>query len=449
MIKFKNLSIYKKIFLIGIPVVLENLVYNLINFIDNFMVGKENPTLGLGTNAVAGLGISNQLFFVFIVSLFGIFSGASVLSAQYFGNKDYKNMNKILGFLCIASVIISIPFLLIGIFFPEYLLSFYTKDELTLIQATNYFRVACLTFPLAGLGFAFSMQLRVISESKYAFYASIVGLMFNFFGNTLLIPILGVQGAAIATVIARLFTLIYMIYISKKKKFPIISKIKDMIPREIALIKDIAKISFPTFLHELIWVLGMNFRSAMYSNTTSLEYAAVVIAITISSVVFSVFSGVSNAASVLIGNELGANRLDKAELVSKICIKLTLFLGLFSTLFINLVSPLVLSIMGMSEELRILSRSVIFADSFVYAFKASALLFIVGILRAGGDIVYAMMLDLVGMWVVSIPITYYAKEIMLPINIIFLLSSLSDVVVCIPAIYRYRQKKWLKRIIKD
>lgn len=87
MVKNKNITVYKSILSIGIPVLLENLVYNFINFLDNFMVGKENPTLGLGVNAVSGLGIVNQIYFIFIVASFGLYSGASVLSSHIMGKK--------------------------------------------------------------------------------------------------------------------------------------------------------------------------------------------------------------------------------------------------------------------------------------------------------------------------------------------------------------------------
>ncbi|NYV27313.1 MATE family efflux transporter [Streptobacillus felis] len=449
MINKKDMSIYKKILIVGIPVALENLVYNLINFLDNFMVGKENPALGLGTNAVSGLGISNQIFFVYIISLFGLFSGAGVLSAQYYGSKNYSKMNKILGFLSVTSLMISIPFVIIGLTNPDILLQFYTKDPMVLIQAREYFKIACFTFPLAGLGFVFSMQLRVISESKYSFYASIVGLIVNLFGNLLLIPRIGVKGAAIATVIARLFSLIYMIYQVKKNKFPILSSIKETLSFEFKLVKEIISISFPTFIHEFIWVSGLTFRTSIYSNMGAVEYSSIVIASTISSILFSMFSGVSNAASVLVGNELGANNLDKAKKIAGLCFRLMILLGIFSAIMVNIISPIVLNLMKPEVELARLTRLVVLSESLLLPFKGLNLLVIVGILRAGGDIFYAMMLDLISMVGLSVPLTLLGRYLQLPINIIYLLGGSSELFVFLPSILRYKQRKWLKRIIRE
>lgn len=444
----ENLATYKRVLKIGIPVMLENIVYNLVNFIDNFMVGKENVLLGLGTVAVAGLGVSNQIFFVFMTALFGLFSGASVLSAQYYGNKDYKNLNKILGFLLIASILVSIPFLIIGIFYPEWLIGFYTKDKDTILQASRYFRISCLTFPLSGLGMAFSMQLRVISKSKYAFYSSLVGLVINFLGNSLLINIYGVKGAALATVFARIVSLIYTIYIVKINKFPIASKLKDMLNIEFKLVKLLLLISFPTFLHEIFWVIAYNIKMMIYSNSGTLEFAAIVTAGTIISVLFSMFIGISNASSVLIGNELGANSILNAKIVAKLCLKLMIIVGILSAIILNIVSIPILNLMKINEQLYFLTREIIFIDSIFILFRALDLLLVVGILRAGGDIYYGVICDIISMWILAVPLILYAKYLKLDIRYMYIFGSISEFIIFLPLIWRYRQGKWLKRIIE-
>lgn len=440
-------KIYKNILKIAIPVLLENLVYNFVNFIDNFMVGSENELLGLGEKAVSGLGIANQFYFIFIVSLFGMFSGASVLSAQYYGNKDYKNLSKILSLLSISSLVVSFPFLIIGILNSDYFFNFYTKDPKTLMLTLKYFKIACLTFPLSGLSFALSMQLRVINKSKYSFYSSLIGLIINFIFNSLLIPIYGVEGAAIATVFARLISLIYLYYIVKINKFPILTNIKDMLDIPFDLIKSIFIISLPTFLHEILWVVATSLKSSIFSNIGSLEFAAIVMTGTISSIAFSVFSGISNASSVLIGNKLGSNDLDKAEKISKICIKMMLVLSIILSLVLVIIGPIVLNLMNISSELEILTRKILIIESIVISARALNLLFIVGILRAGGDINFGMILDIIGMWLIALPLSFISRKINLKLEHIYFISYLSEYIILIPVLYRYRQKKWLKKII--
>ena len=449
MVKNKNITVYKSILSIGIPVLLENLVYNFINFLDNFMVGKENPTLGLGVNAVSGLGIVNQIYFIFIVASFGLYSGASVLSSQYYGKKDYRHLSNILFFLIISSLLISFPFLLIAIFIPERLISFYTNNAIVIKLAVQYFKIAVLTFPLTGLSFAFSMQFRVISKAKYAFYSSLLGLLINAVGNTILIPIYGISGAAFSTVMARLLALVYMIYITYSLKLPIIDKFKNMINIEFALIKSIVLISLPAFLHEIFWVIGTNFKTRFYSQIGPTQFAAIVTVTTISSVIFSVFSGISNASAILIGNELGRGDLKKAELVSKLCIKLMLIFSIILDISLVLITPLILNIMGINDEVKNLANSIMYMEAISMIYKSISLLFVVGILRAGGDIYFGMIVDIIGVWIISLPLIYLSLNILgLDIKYVYLLGGISDLFSTIVCYFRYKEKKWLKRILE-
>ena len=111
--------VYKKVINVGLPVAIENMVYSLMNFVDVFMVGKEIVALGLGTAAVAGLGFANQIFMIFMTSIFGMNSGGGILAAQYFGNKDYKNLKKCLGITIIVGFLFSLLFLFAGLFTPK------------------------------------------------------------------------------------------------------------------------------------------------------------------------------------------------------------------------------------------------------------------------------------------------------------------------------------------
>ena len=413
------------------------------------MVGKENPTLGLGVNAVSGLGIVNQIYFIFIVASFGLYSGASVLSSQYYGKKDYRHLSNILFFLIISSLLISFPFLLIAIFIPERLISFYTNNAIVIKLAVQYFKIAVLTFPITGLSFAFSMQFRVISKAKYAFYSSLLGLLINAVGNTILIPIYGISGAAFSTVMARLLALVYMIYITYSLKLPIIDKFKNMINIEFALIKSIVLISLPAFLHEIFWVIGTNFKTRFYSQIGPTQFAAIVTVTTISSVIFSVFSGISNASAILIGNELGRGDLKKAELVSKLCIKLMLIFSIILGISLVLITPLILNIMGINDEVKNLANSIMYMEAISMIYKSISLLFVVGILRAGGDIYFGMIVDIIGVWIISLPLIYLSLNILgLDIKYVYLLGGISDLFSTIVCYFRYKEKKWLKRILE-
>ena len=254
--------VYKKVLNIGLPVAIENMIYALMNFVDMFMVGKEIVALGLGTVAVAGLGFANQMFMIFMTSLFGMNSGGGILAAQYFGNKDYKNLKKCLGITILVGFLFSLLFLFAGLFTPELVISVFTNDKKVIEIGASYLRIVAWTYPLVGIGFAFNMQLRAIGKTKYSFYSSVIGLLINVVINYVLIfghfgfPAMGVRGAAVATVIARIISTFYIIYIIYKLKLPIAGKINELFDLSMDFFVKVMKISLPVFIHEILWVLG-------------------------------------------------------------------------------------------------------------------------------------------------------------------------------------------------
>ena len=143
--------VYKKVINIGLPVAIENMIYALMNFVDMFMVGNENVVLGLGTMAVAGLGFANQIFMIFMTSLFGMNSGGGILAAQYFGNKDYKNLKRCLGITVIVGFLFSLLFLFAGLFIPETVISVFTNDSKVIKIGADYLRIVAWTYPLVQL----------------------------------------------------------------------------------------------------------------------------------------------------------------------------------------------------------------------------------------------------------------------------------------------------------
>ena len=255
-------SVYRKVINIGLPVAIENMIYALMNFVDMFMVGNENVILGLGTVAVAGLGFANQMFMIFMTSLFGMNSGGGILAAQYFGNKDYKNLKRCLGITISVGFLFSLLFLFAGLFIPETVISVFTNDSKVIRIGADYLRIVAWAYPLVGVGFAFNMQLRAIGKTKYSFYSSVIGLVINVAINYVLIfghfgfPAMGVRGAAIATVIARIISTFYIIYIIYKLKLPIAGKINELFDLSLEFFVKVMKISLPVFIHEILWILG-------------------------------------------------------------------------------------------------------------------------------------------------------------------------------------------------
>lgn len=448
-------ELYKKVFIIGIPVSIENMIYSLMNFIDVFMVGKENVALGLGTAAVAGLGFANQVFMIFIVSLFGLNSGGGILAAQYYGKKDYKNLKKCLGITITIGLLFSFLFFLMGLFIPEKIIGIFTSDPKVLKLGANYFRIIALIYPLIGLGYSFNMQLRAIGKNQYSLYSTIIGLCINLVGNYLFIngnlgfPAMGVVGAAIATVIARIVSVFYLIYIIYKNKLPMAGNFQELFKLSWSFIAKALKISLPVFGHEIMWVTGVSMYVIIYGRIGTEATAAIQVVKSISNLVFTLVFGLSSGTAAIIGQEIGAGNEENAYKYGVELLKISLVIGTAVALFVYAICPVVLILMKVDSAIYPLARQIVFSEGILIIIKTTGTLFIVGVLRAGGDTLWTMFADLIPLWTFAIPLTYIAGlKFGLPVALVYLCSG-SDELLKMPfCIQRLKSRKWINNLVK-
>ena len=448
-------ELYKKVFTIGIPVSIENMIYSLMNFIDVFMVGKENVALGLGTAAVAGLGFANQVFMIFIVSLFGLNSGGGILAAQYYGKKDYKNLKKCLGITITVGLLFSFLFFLMGLFIPEKIIGIFTSDPKVLKLGANYFRIIALIYPLIGVGYSFNMQLRAIGKNQYSLYSTIIGLCINLVGNYLFIngnlgfPAMGVVGAAIATVIARIVSIFYLIYIIYKNKLPMAGNFQELFKLSWGFIAKALKISLPVFGHEIMWVTGVSMYVIIYGRIGTEATAAIQVVKSISNLVFTLVFGLSSGTAAIIGQEIGAGNEENAYKYGVELLKISLVIGTAVALFVYAICPVVLILMKVDSAIYPLARQIVFSEGILIIIKTTGTLFIVGVLRAGGDTLWTMFADLIPLWTFAIPLTYIAGlKLGLPVALVYLCSG-SDELLKMPfCIQRLKSRKWINNLVK-
>ena len=448
-------ELYKKVFIIGIPVSIENMIYSLMNFIDVFMVGKENVALGLGTAAVAGLGFANQIFMIFMVSLFGLNSGGGILAAQYYGKKDYKNLKKCLGITITVGLLFSFLFFLMGLFIPEKIIGIFTSDPKVLKLGANYFRIIALIYPLIGVGYSFNMQLRAIGKNQYSLYSTIIGLCINLVGNYLFIngnlgfPAMGVVGAAIATVIARIVSVFYLIYIIYKNKLPMAGNFQELFKLSWSFIAKALKISLPVFGHEIMWVTGVSMYVIIYGRIGTEATAAIQVVKSISNLVFTLVFGLSSGTAAIIGQEIGAGNEENAYKYAVELLKISLVIGTAVALFVYAICPVVLILMKVDSAIYPLARQIVFSEGILIIIKTTGTLFIVGVLRAGGDTLWTMFADLIPLWTFAIPLTYIAGlKFGLPIALVYLCSG-SDELLKMPfCIQRLKSRKWINNLVK-
>lgn len=437
---------YRNIVKLAVPVAIENLISSFINFLDVFMVGKKVPNLVLGPIAISAIGVSNQIFNIYIVALFGLLSGAAIFSSQYYGVKNYKKLKEVGTILILISLMFSILVVVIVYIFKDKILGFYISDKNVVEVAKDYLNIAMYTYPLSGISFVISMQLRSQKNPKYSLYSSFLGLIVNAFFNFLFIPVIGIKGAAIATLIARIISLLFLIYIVLINKIPIIGKINNI---DTELILKILKVTIPTFLHEMIWAIGYNTKISFFGKLSVVDYASLQVTLTISGIVYAFYIGISSACSVIVGNELGANNLEKAKKQARYSIEMTIIISIINFIILNMSIKYILLLMNTDKALIKIVTILILIESIVTVIKEVNLVILIGILRAGGDIIYAVIFDLLPLYLVAIPFMIVGMHVHANVYVLYLLFCLEEISKFVPVFYRYKSNKWLNNMIND
>ncbi len=446
----KNKGFYKKVSAIAIPIALQNLVLSSINVVDVFMIGK------LGEVPLASLGLANQILFLLSLFLFGINSGAGVLTAQFWGKKDIKNIKKVLGIALTLSLIVALGFYSATQFIPEKLMALYSPDKEVVYLGGEYLKTIGISYIFTAISFVFAIQLRNLSLTKVSVYGSIISLFINIILNYLLIfgklgfEPLGVKGAAISTAIARLFEMFFIVYYTFFKKYPIAGRIKEYLLFDKNFVKNYFSISLPVIINEILWAFGITCYSIIYARMGTSQVATVNIVNSIERIIFTGFIGIGNATAVMIGNKVGEGELVEAKKYGKTFAILAFAIGLLGSAIVFLIAKPILGIYDLSEEVNNLAFLTLMSLCIIIPFKAFNSTTIVGILRGGGDTKYALIIDILALWLMGVPLTFVAGlKLHLPIYIVFLVAASEEFVKFTLGLVRLKSGKWVKNVIEN
>lgn len=455
----KDKSFLRKTLTITIPIVLQNLLNNLLNLVDTLMIGK------LGETQIAAVGLANKVFFVFSLLMFGVCSGSGILAAQYWGKRELMNIRRVLRISLIIGVGCSFLFVIPGIFFPEFVMRIFTPIDETVAEGAKYLVIIALSYPLTAVTNAYIASLRSMNFVKLpviitsiSIVVNIVlnfGLIFGYFG----LPKMGVAGAALATLIARIVEVCALLIIVHMHKAGD-GGVGDFIHLKYQKAKEHGVAFFhkaflqkyfhtaaPVIANEFMWGLGVTMYSLVYGRMGNSATAAITITNTVEQVALVFFFGICNAAAVILGNELGADELEKAEEHAKNYILLQFLLTIVGAVILFFTKDLVVSMFDVPEIVAKYIKLCI--TVFVLYMPARMLnaLFIVAILRAGGDTRAALFLDVTGVWFIGIPMAVLGGLVLhMPIYIVYAMILIEEFYKLILGYRRYKQRKWLKNI---
>jgi len=260
---------------------------------------------------------------------------------------------------------------------------------------------------------------------------------------------MGVRGAGLGTLVVRILQLITLVAIIYWKKIPAAAPLRDFKELEMSFIRRYFKTAAPVLANELLWSLAITTINSVYAHISTEAAAAVNITSTIEQVIFVVGIGLANAAAVLIGNEIGAGNNEKAKLYGKralvLSVSITLALGGLN----YFLAPWIVSFYNISETTRFLALRTIRVMSLLMWNRATMVMWVIGILRPGGDTRFTLVVDAFIVWIVGVPIAYLGANLLgLPVFWVYLMVSSEEMIKNVMCLFRFRSGKWLNNLTR-
>lgn len=449
---FGDMGFWRIALKLAFPVAMQNLLTSSFILVDTIMVGQ------LGDLSLSAVGMAGQFGWFLNMITFGMCSGAAVFISQYWGAKDTAGIRRTYGIAVVSVCLISALFFVIGLLFPEGVVRIFNREPDVVEAGAAYLRIACWSYLATGVNMVFCIVLRSTENVKLPMYVSLVttvlnafmdyGLIFGAFG----MPEMGIRGAALATVISAWAGPVLILAVSAIQRNMLISPIKELFGFNKRSIAEYYEKATPVIINETLWGLGTLLFSVIFANLGYQYYAAVTIFRTFENIAFVFFIGLCNASSIMVGKNVGAGHIKRAVEDSR---RFVLFVSLCSVLTgvliiifrFQLASVFNLSGSITPETLK-LTASLLLVYGIELPVRNLPYILIVGTFRPGGDTKIGMKLDLLSLWLCSVPLTTLAAFVFkLPFIAVFAIMYVAEdylkVILCIKHYFTY---SWLRPV---
>ena len=444
-LQIKEENFYRKLTVIGIPMIIQQVIAVTLNLADTIMVGK------VSENALAAVGAANQVYFIFSVVLFGIFSGAAVHAVQYWGIRDLVSLRKIVGIDYTMCLVLSVPTVAVVFAAAPLFIRLFSQEPEVIELGTQYMKIACFSYIFAALSFVISYNSRSIQDLKYPTIINACAIAMNIFLNYVFIygnfgvPALGVRGAAIATTVSRILECVaMMLSVYLRKEHPLKAYPSQLFCYSRELLVNVMKTAVPVIITEGMWAFSVSAIFAAYGKISASALAISQIAVTVTDFFQTIYFGLGNASSVIIGEVLGQGRRRTAFEYSRKVLKVTWILNIIMTVVIILSRTPIAAIYDFSPETTEMLMKALLVYAVALTPKMLAYMTICAILRAGGDTVFCMYMDVAFNVGLQIPLAYIGVLVLKwPLHWVMAFVAIADFIKVFFCYYRYYSKKWM------
>lgn len=448
---------YSHVAKLTIPIVLQNVITSTLSMADTFMVGL------LGEEQMAALTLANIPVFVLILFLFGVQSGATILMSQYWGKQDLDNIQRVMGLSTMLSMATTGIIAIILFLFPVPFLSLFGNDSEVIALAAGYGKLIGFAYFFNGITLMYVAAYRSMGQSKIGMYLLGISMVLNLFLNWVFIygnlgaPALGVQGAAVGTLIARMVEFALMIYhacTSKTMKF----NLKIFLSPGKEIIAKFKKHSTTVIFNETAWGLGTaSYPSVMGHMEGSTEIlAAMAVATNIERILMVAGFGMAASTSIIIGNAIGAGKSPEKVFDMAYCLATVgTIIGFLSGILLLIITftflPQVLApTFLLSPEATEIAQLMLVMLALFMALRTFNNICVVGIFRGGGDTKKSMIVDLSSLWLFAIPMSVFVGLVLkLHIFWVTLAMAMETLLKSFVGIYFLRRKDWIKNMTES
>ena len=437
-------SLRKEIVRLALPIALQQFMTALVGACDAIMLGK------LSQDAMSAVSLATQVTFVFNLFMFAFMAGENMFVAQYYGKGDYTGISQVFSLVTKICGCIAVVFLAGTLFFPEQLMRILTNEETLIVLGSEYLRVIGISYVFSGIAQTFLAIMKNCGAVNMSTLINGVMVILNIALNAVFIfglsgfPKMGIKGAALATVLATvvqfLWSVGYVLCRIRAVKFSLRSCEKKLFGR-------FWQKAVPLLINNLAWGIGFSMYSVIMGHLGTDAVAANGIANISKNLVVCFCLGLGNAGSIIVGNRLGADRLQEAKEVGETLTKTAIIAGIVSGLVLIALSPFITKMVDLTPTARGYLQKMLLISSYYIAGKSVNCMTIGGIFAAGGDSKFGMLCDSLTLWCIIVPLGCICAFILkLPVMIVYFVLNL-DEIIKLPVVYKhYKKYKWIKNL---
>lgn len=440
-------AFYKLVAKISIPIALQGLITTGVNMMDTIMIGT------VGETQLSAVSLANQFISIFHIFCMGIGMGASVLVARYYGMKDQPSLKKTVAIMLRLCLAMSALFCVATIFWPEQIMRIYTVEEDIIAHGVSYLEWSIVTYFLLGLSLTSTIVLRNVGQVKLPLYTSIASFFINVGANYIFIfgkfgaPRMEAAGAALGTLIARIFEFAVICGYLLLKDKEIHFRIKDLFKPVGKLWNEYIRISIPVLISDGILALGNNSVAMVIGRLGESFVAANAVTAVTQQLSSVMIQGFSQAGAIVTGYTLGEGDREKAHRQGYAFLGIGIIFGLLAAAIILAISGPMIAAYNLSQQTQDIARSLMLSISLIVVFQATNSIMTKGVLRGGGDTKVLMTADNIFLWVASIPLGILAGLVLhMPAFWIYFFLKIDQVLKAVWCVIRLRSGKWIKKI---